>query len=113
MDPFDVDEAEGLLVADFNLLTGWVVQVELVEVLQMVMPVRRGPNEQIRTGRGRADYQIGITGIVGEKVEAHDPMRPGSDAAVLHVVIVRAECFVANVKIPDYRYQVDAHWVPP
>src|SRR5260221_7036548 len=75
----------------------------------MIMPMRSGPNEQIRTGRRRADHQIGVPGIMGEEVESHDPVLPRGDAPVLHVVIVRAECFAVNMEISDYGYQVDAH----
>ena len=61
----DVHEAEGLLEAGQHLLPSGVQQFVDVEVFQVVVAVRGGPDEDARVARRGADVKVGVTGVVG------------------------------------------------
>src|SRR5712664_2763680 len=108
-DSLDIDGAKSLLVADGRQSSLPVEEQELVEVAQVIVTVPGRPDEQIRPRRRTADHQVRAAGVIGEKVEAHDPVCAGCDAAVLYVVIVCAEGLGANREIADPCDEIDAH----
>ncbi len=108
-DSFDIDCAKSLLVADGRQSALRVEEQELVEVAQVIVAVPGRPDEQIRPRRRTADHEVRAAGVIGEKVEAHDPVRAGCDAAVLYVVIVCAEGLGADREIADPCDEIDAH----
>ena len=108
-DAFYVDRAERLLVADRGQRACRVEEQELVEIAQVVVAVTGRPDEQIGTRCRAADHEIGIAGVVRQKVETHDAMRARRHAAILYVMVVGREGLRADREVANPRDEIDAH----
>ena len=83
----DVDCAERLLVPYGCQVSRGVEDQKLVEVLEVVVAVPGGPDEQVGARRGASYYKISIASVVRQEVEPYEFVRARCDAAVLHIVV--------------------------